>query len=626
MNRLRFEGSQFYLNNQPFRILSGTIHYFRVVPDYWEDRLLKLKQCGFNTVETYTCWNLHEPREGEFDFSGILDLARFLETASRLGLYVILRPGPYICAEWDMGGLPSWLLTYPHIHLRCHDELFLSKVRRYYKKLFSVIRPYLGCNGGCIIAMQVENEYGSYGDDHTYMQDILSIYEEENLDCLLFTSDGPQYFMLNSGTLPNLLSAVNFGSNPKDNFALLRKFKSDQPLFCCEFWNGWFDHWYEEHHVRGADDTAAVLEEMLDMGASVNLYMFHGGTNFGFTNGANFNDVYQPTVTSYDYNCPLSESGDITPKYLAIQKAVKRFWERHPGEVGPSASFADAISSIGNESDSVKSPSRLSKTVNLTQAAYLFAQPSLLGEGIFDSHPLTMELLGQDFGFVLYQTTLTGPFETLPLTIDGLHDRALIYLDDKLVGIKERTGPRDDEVMVGLDAGQSCTLSILVENMGRINYGPKLLDEKGIVRGVRIGSMNHFGWIMYSIRCNDFAKVNWSSISEVLTQSTIDSVECPHPDCTSSEHSIDNFGPVLLRGFFETDMPCDTFVRPKGFEKGIIAVNGFLLGRYYNSAGPQKTLYLPGPLLKKGKNEFIILELEHVTTPTLLLEAEPDLG
>ena len=182
MNRLRFEGSQFYLNNQPFRILSGTIHYFRVVPDYWEDRLLKLKQCGFNTVETYTCWNLHEPREGEFDFSGILDLARFLETASRLGLYVILRPGPYICAEWDMGGLPSWLLTYPHIHLRCHDELFLSKVRRYYKKLFSVIRPYLGCNGGCIIAMQVENEYGSYGDDHTYMQDILSIYEEENLD------------------------------------------------------------------------------------------------------------------------------------------------------------------------------------------------------------------------------------------------------------------------------------------------------------------------------------------------------------------------------------------------------------------------------------------------------------
>ena len=469
MNRLRFEGSQFYLNNQPFRILSGTIHYFRVVPDYWEDRLLKLKQCGFNTVETYTCWNLHEPREGEFDFSGILDLARFLETASRLGLYVILRPGPYICAEWDMGGLPSWLLTYPHIHLRCHDELFLSKVRRYYKKLFSVIRPYLGCNGGCIIAMQVENEYGSYGDDHTYMQDILSIYEEENLDCLLFTSDGPQYFMLNSGTLPNLLSAVNFGSNPKDNFALLRKFKSDQPLFCCEFWNGWFDHWYEEHHVRGADDTAAVLEEMLDMGASVNLYMFHGGTNFGFTNGANFNDVYQPTVTSYDYNCPLSESGDITPKYLAIQKAVKRFWERHPGEVGPSASFADAISSIGNESDSVKSPSRLSKTVNLTQAAYLFAQPSLLGEGIFDSHPLTMELLGQDFGFVLYQTTLTGPFETLPLTIDGLHDRALIYLDDKLVGIKERTGQRDDEVMVGLDAGQSCTLSILVENMGRIN-------------------------------------------------------------------------------------------------------------------------------------------------------------
>ena len=186
MNTLRFDDSQFYLNDQRFRILSGTIHYFRVVPDYWEDRLLKLKQCGFNTVETYTCWNLHEPREGEFDFSGILDLARFLETASRLGLYVILRPGPYICAEWDMGGLPSWLLTYPHIHVRCHDELFLSKIRRYYNKLFSVIRPYLGKNGGCIIAMQVENEYVSYGDDHTYMREILSLYQEADLGCLLF--------------------------------------------------------------------------------------------------------------------------------------------------------------------------------------------------------------------------------------------------------------------------------------------------------------------------------------------------------------------------------------------------------------------------------------------------------
>ena len=375
MNTLRFDDSQFYLNDQRFRILSGTIHYFRVVPDYWEDRLLKLKQCGFNTVETYTCWNLHEPREGEFDFSGILDLARFLETASRLGLYVILRPGPYICAEWDMGGLPSWLLTYPHIHVRCHDELFLSKIRRYYNKLFSVIRPYLGKNGGCIIAMQVENEYGSYGDDHTYMREILSLYQEADLGCLLFTSDGPQYFTLNGGSLPELLSAVNFGSNPKDNFALLRQFKPNQPLFCCEFWNGWFDHWYEAHHLRDADDTATVLEEMLTMGASVNLYMFHGGTNFGFTNGANFSDVYQPTVTSYDYNCPLSESGDLTPKYFAIQKVIQKFWKTHPDEFGPCVEPSVSLKNSQSQTHS----HRLEGTVSFTESARLFDESSLLG-------------------------------------------------------------------------------------------------------------------------------------------------------------------------------------------------------------------------------------------------------
>ena len=616
MNTLRFDDSQFYLNDQRFRILSGTIHYFRVVPDYWEDRLLKLKQCGFNTVETYTCWNLHEPREGEFDFSGILDLARFLETASRLGLYVILRPGPYICAEWDMGGLPSWLLTYPHIHVRCHDELFLSKIRRYYNKLFSVIRPYLGKNGGCIIAMQVENEYGSYGDDHTYMREILSLYQEADLGCLLFTSDGPQYFTLNGGSLPELLSAVNFGSNPKDNFALLRQFKPNQPLFCCEFWNGWFDHWYEAHHLRDADDTATILEEMLTMGASVNLYMFHGGTNFGFTNGANFSDVYQPTVTSYDYNCPLSESGDLTPKYFAIQKVIQKFWKTHPDEFGPCVEPSVSLKNSQSQTHS----HRLEGTVSFTESARLFDEPSLLGKPIFDAKPLTMEALGQDFGFVLYQTTLTGPFEKMRLSIDGLHDRALIYLNQTLVGIKERTGKRDDEILIGLDAGQSCTLSILVENMGRINYGPKLLDEKGILHGVRIGPMNHFGWTMHPIFCNHFQSVNWTQLGNNQPQSKT------FADSFSQLGCKFGFGPILLRGFVEIDQPGDTFIRPKGFEKGMIAVNGFLLGRYYNSAGPQKTLYLPGPLLKKGTNEIILLELEQMEVPSLLLEKEPDLG
>lgn len=582
---LTCKGTEFYLNGNPFRILSGTIHYFRVVPEYWEDRLKKLKACGFNTVETYTCWNLHEPKENEFHFEGILDLVRYIKTAQQLGLYVILRPGPYICAEWDMGGLPSWLLTCPNIRLRCHDEQFLAKVRRYYHKLFSLIRPYLGTNGGNIIAMQVENEYGSFGNDHRYMQDILQIYYDEGIDCLLFTSDGPTHFMLNGGTLPSLLAAVNFGSRPADNFALLRKFAPNQPLFCCEYWNGWFDHWYEEHHMRGADDTAQVLREMLELGASVNLYMFHGGTNFGFYNGANYDGCLQPTVTSYDYNCPLSENGDMTPKYDAIRQTI-----------------FDCLG-IRDSTPVQNQPRCAYGTVTLTDSVRMFDQLDRLSHKVSSSYLQTMEQLGQDFGFVLYRTVLSGPFERGELVIDGLHDRALIYVNGRLAGIKERTGKRNDPVFLELGSGETARLDILVENLGRINYGPKLLDEKGILRAVRIGQQQHFGWDMYPIDCKDLSGLDFDCINN------------PEAD-----------GPVFLRGTFSAEKSMDTFVRLDGFEKGNVFINGFNLGRYFNSAGPQKTLYLPGPLLKQGENELIVLELQKYEKPAVLLTDEPDLG
>lgn len=294
MGILTVDGEHFLMDGEKTTIISGTIHYFRVIPEYWEDRLKKLKACGFNTVETYTCWNLHERREGMFDFTGGLDIAKFLDIAKGLGLNVILRPGPYICAEWDMGGLPSWLLTYPQMRFRCNDRLFLEKVRNYYKELFRYITPRLSTNGGNVIAIQIENEYGSYGDDKEYLNALTDIVKENQVDCLLFTSDGTADFMLNGGLIDNVLATANFGSNPAGNFAQLRKFRPEQPLMCTEYWNGWFDHWYEEHHTRTSIDTAEVLDEMLSSGASVNFYMFHGGTNFAFTNGANYNDVYQP--------------------------------------------------------------------------------------------------------------------------------------------------------------------------------------------------------------------------------------------------------------------------------------------------------------------------------------------
>lgn len=591
MRKITYDKNGFYKDGMPFRILSGTIHYFRVVPEYWYDRLLKLKECGFNTVETYTCWNLHERTEGTFDFTGRLDLEAFIKTANELGLYVILRPGPYICAEWDMGGLPSWLLAIEGMQIRCYHEGFIEKVRNYYSKLCSIVEPYLYSNGGNIIMMQVENEYGSYGNDQRYMEAVRQIYLDHNMDCLLFTSDGPGYFMLNGGTLPDTLATVNFGSNPKGNFETFRKVRPNDPLMCMEYWNGWFDHWYEEHHTRGSGDTAQVLQEMLDLNACVNFYMFHGGTNFGFLNGANYEQGLQPTVTSYDYNCPVSECGDLTDKYMQIRQVIETTF----GTLPPLT---------------VKNlPKKEYGAVRLTKRAYLLEHLSEIAtQGdcpVESSYPLSMEELGQDFGFVVYQTTIHGPLERLDLSIDGLRDRAHVYADGELLGIKENTGKRDDRILFGLDFDESKEVNILVENMGRVNYGGHIWERKGITQGVRIANQYHFGWKMYSIPCDDLSRLTYE------------------PYC---EENRGSYQPQFLAGEFEVDEVCDTFLRLDGFKKGCAFINGFHLGRYWNEAGPQKTLYIPAPLLRLGSNEIVVLELDGYCEPVVRFVAKEDLG
>lgn len=576
MSRLCYQGEQFLLDQKPFRILSGTIHYFRVTPDYWEDRLKKLRACGFNAVETYTCWNLHERQEGKFDFSGGLDVARFVQTAQKLGLYVILRPGPYICAEMDFGGLPSWLLNRPGLALRCNNPLFLQKVAAYYKQLFDRLRPYLGENGGNIIAVQVENEYGSYGNDKDYLRAVAQIYRDNGVNEFFFTSDGPNQLMLGGGSLPEYLATANFGSRGKEHFDTLRRFAPERPVMCTEFWNGWFDHWYEQHHRRESDDTAAQLEEMMQDGGSVNLYMFHGGTNFGFTNGANHDGCYQPTVTSYDYDCPVSECGDLTEKYFAIKRVAEQYMGKAPDL------------QVGNL------PKHDYGRVQLTQQTPLFAH---LPQPVESANTLTMEQLGQDFGFVLYETVLHGPFERSELTIDGLHDRAMIYVDGKLAGIQERTGRRNDVIYLELEPGQTAVLRILVENMGRINYGPKLLDCKGILRGVKLGCQYQFGWKHYPLPCDCPQQQGYEPVPEKCKMDFKES------------------GPLFLKGSFTVRQREDTFVRLDGFTKGNVYINGFNLGRYWNPAGPQKTLYLPAPLLHEGENELVVLELEGIDGP-----------
>lgn len=579
MKSFTFEKEKFLLNGEEFTVISGAIHYFRTVPESWEDRLKKLKACGFNTVETYTSWNLHERREGEFDFSGILDIERFIETAEKTGLYVIIRPGPYICAEWDLGGLPSWLLSYPDIALRCNDPLYLSKVEPYYKELFSRIRPHLCTNGGNVIMVQVENEYGSYGNDKEYLRYIVDLYRQNGINCLLFTSDGACDFMLGGGTLPEILAVANFGSGVKDQLLYLKEFQGERPLMCGEFWCGWFDHWYEEHTFqRSPEDILSNLDEFFEIGASFNFYMFHGGTNFGFCNGANHTGtLYQPTVTSYDYAAPLTEAGDLTPLYFAMREHIHRKTGRELPEL-----------------DVKNSDKKAYGEVKLTKKADLFDNIEKLSRPIKSAFPKTMEQLGQDFGYILYKTTLRDPFTDLPL-IAKIHDRALFFLNGKRIGIRERSR-RNDEIILSLGRNETAELMILVENMGRVNYGTKLMDRKGILDGVRLGQQFHYGWEMYPLTMDDLSELSFEDIYDESF------VNCENTNA-----------PTFYRGEFTiNDDVCDTFIRPEGFTKGFCVINGFNLGRFYNPAGPQRSLYVPASVLVKGKNTVTVFESDGI--------------
>ncbi|MBQ4322380.1 MAG: beta-galactosidase, partial [Clostridia bacterium] len=323
MSEFKINGNRFEFDGKPMQVISGAIHYFRTVPEYWDDRLKKLKACGFNTVETYIPWNLHEPKEGKFYFEGIADIERFLETAKKYDLKVIVRPSQYICAEWEFGGLPSWLLKDRNISLRCADKKYLEKVDNYFKVLIPKLAKHQCTVGGPIIMCQIENEYGSYGNDKEYLSFLEGKMREYGMNILLFTSDGSNHYYLHGGTLPHVFKTANFGSRPKEQFENLKTFPTFfGPIMCTEYWNGWFDHWGEEHHVREPEEAVACFKEMLDMGASVNFYMFHGGTNFGFMNGANCpgKKDYQPTITSYDYCAPLTEEGNTTKKYDLLRE------------------------------------------------------------------------------------------------------------------------------------------------------------------------------------------------------------------------------------------------------------------------------------------------------------------
>ncbi|ULL15391.1 beta-galactosidase [Paenibacillus sp. H1-7] len=581
---VRFEavGNQFRLNGEPIRIVSGAIHYFRVVPEYWKDRLLKLKACGFNTVETYVAWNIHEPAEGQFCFEGIADIERFVQLAGELGLHVIVRPSPYICAEWEFGGLPAWLLGYTDMRLRCIDPLYLSKVDAYYDALLPKLKPLLCTNGGPIIAVQIENEYGSYGNDSAYLDYLRQGLVNRGIDCLLFTSDGPTDQMLQGGTLPGVLATVNFGSRPAESFAKFKEYRPDEPLMCMEYWNGWFDHWMEEHHTRDAADVAAVLDDMLAADASVNFYMFHGGTNFGFYNGANHIKTYEPTITSYDYDAPLTEWGDITLKYEAVKQVLSRY--------------------VNIEETPLPEPIPRKRygEVRLTRRAGLFEQLDSVSAPISRVNPEPMEKVGQNYGFIVYKTRVSGPRRGQELHLQEVHDRAQVFLNGNYIGAVERWNPQPLHVDI---PAEGADLTILVENMGRINYGPLLKDYKGITEGVRLDNQFLFGWEIYPLPLEGALQLQYEE----------------------TEARPDKDEPAFYQGTFEASETADTFMRLDGWKKGVVFINGFNLGRYWER-GPQKALYVPGPLLKKGTNEIVVFELHGARAAVVTLDDKPDLG
>ena len=595
---LEIKNKKFYMDSKPFDIYSGAMHYFRTVPEYWEDRLTKLKAAGFNTVETYVCWNLHEKKPGEFDFSGILDIEKYLEIAQKVGLYAIVRPGPYICAEWDFGGLPAWLLKDKNMQIRCMYPDYLKCVERFYKELLPRLVPHLESHGGNIIAMQVENEYGSYGNDKDYLRYVEKLTRDCGIDCLLFTSDENTNNMISGGSLPDIYKVLNFGSRSRTAFNVLKDFENDGPNMCGEFWCGWFDHWRDKHHTRNSLEIVNEIKGFIDNGASFNIYMFHGGTNFGFTAGANHNQGhgYEPTVTSYDYCAMLTEWGDYTPAYHAVRKLLCEKQGIEPPELPESPK----LQSIGK--------------VELTETASLFENLDNIGEKHHVSVPEGMEYFGQNFGLIYYETTLKGKYNASPMYVKNVHDFAEVYFDGekktsidrtlysvegkttlKDVIFKKKKGESSPFLMPALSGERK--IGVLVDTMGRVNYG-NMLDRKGI-SDIYLGIQRLMNYDVWTLPLDNLDKLKYSS-------------------------SVKKEEPVFLRGSFKTDSKADCFIHLDGFNRGCVYINGFNLGRFWK-VGPQKSLYIPGTLLK-DENEIIVFNIGGYSKPTVSITDKHNLG
>ncbi|MFM0779965.1 glycoside hydrolase family 35 protein [Streptococcus suis] len=579
-------GDQFYLDGEPFKILSGAIHYFRVHPDDWYHSLYNLKALGFNTVETYVPWNMHEPRKGEFCYEGILDIERFLKLAQELGLYAIVRPSPYICAEWEWGGLPAWLMK-EELRVRSSDSVYLQHLDEYYASLIPKLAKLQLAQGGNVLMFQVENEYGSYGEEKEYLRSVAGLMRKHGLTAPLFTSDGSWRATLRAGTLieDDVFVTGNFGSKARENFANMTAFFNEHqknwPLMCMEFWDGWFNRWGDEIIRREPEEMVDSVMECIELG-SLNLYMFHGGTNFGFMNGCSARgQIDLPQVTSYDYDAILDEAGNPTKKFYILQQRLK--------EVYPELEYAEPL---------VKEAKAFSDVL-LHDKVSLFATLENVSDCVKGFYPKNMEELDQSTGYILYRTELErDKTEAERFRVVDARDRIQVYADGRWVTTQYQAEIGED---IDLEfQSNHLELAVLVENMGRVNYGHKLTaptQSKGLGRGA-IADLHYIGnWDMYPLPLDDISGLDFTK-------------------------EWQEGQPAFYRYQFEVEELADTYLDMTGFGKGVVFVNNVNIGRFWEK-GPILYLYIPKGYLKKGENEIVVFETEGKYREKISFSQEP---
>ena len=567
--------NDFLLDGQRFQIRCGEIHAARVPREYWRHRLQMARAMGLNTVCAYLFWNQIEPTPGKFDWSGQADVAEFCRIAQEEKLWVILRPGPYSCAEWDMGGLPWWLLKYDDIKLRTRDPRFMDAAKTYLKEVGRELAPLQITHGGPILMVQVENEYGFLGSDVEYMGELRKALIDAGFNVPLFDCDPPYH--LKDGYRPDLFPVVNFGADPEGSFRSLRAILPQGPLMCGEFYPGWFDTWGSPHHLGNTPRYLADLEYMLKHDESFSIYMVHGGTTFGLWSGAD--RPFKPDTSSYDYDAPISEAGWATPKFFQTRELFAKYLL--PGETIPEPPAKNPVISIA--------------PVDVTESAPVFAN---LPKGFAIKWPLNMERYNQGHGCILYRTTVPAG-EAAVLESPAVHDFGFVFLDGKQIGVMDR---RNNNFKIKLPERKSAqTLDVLVEAMGHVNFGQEVHDRKGLRAPVKLGGNELTDWKVFNLP---------------LDQKML------HGLHFKEAH---NSGPAFWRATVRIDKPGDTFLDLRSWGKGVVWVNGHCLGRYWN-IGPSQTAYVPGPWLKAGKNEFVILDLLGPEKPVIAGLAEPILN